>query len=88
MIDETTVRIKHADIVEEFTADLLSEGKRDMIMMGMSEDDLVLIKGISQTLLDLTEIVGNHPSIELASLESRFSEALIQLENMFEELEE
>ena len=54
--------------------------------MGMTlEDDLVLIKSIAQSILELTEIVGNHPSIELASLESRFTEALIQLESNFEE---
>ena len=85
MNDDSVIKVQGIDIVEEFTTDVLNEGKRDMILMGMTEDDLVLIKSIAQSILELTEIVGNHPSIELASLESRFAEALIQLESNFEE---
>tara|TARA_X000000950_G_scaffold251237_1_gene312461 strand:+ start:2943 stop:3206 length:264 start_codon:yes stop_codon:yes gene_type:complete len=85
MNDDSVIKVQGIDIVEEFTTDVLNEGKRDMILMGMTEDDLVLIKSIAQSILELTEIVGNHPSIELASLESRFTEALIQLESNFEE---
>ena len=84
MNEDSVIKVQGIDIVEEFTTDVLNDGKRDMILMGMTEDDLVLIKGIAQSILDLTEIVGNHPSIELASLESRFTEALIQLESNFE----
>lgn len=85
MNDDSAIKVQGIDIVEEFTIDVLNDGKKDMILMGMTEDDLVLIKSIAQSILELTEIVGNHPSIELASLESRFTEALIQLESNFEE---
>lgn len=62
--------------VERFSLSRIAEEDQELLMMAFNEDDLVYINGISRALLELNELMGNVHSIEMASLHSRFSEAL------------
>jgi hypothetical protein len=64
---------------ENFSLDRMYEGDRELLLMGFDEDDLVFMMGIASSLMDLSEMLGGEPSIELASMHSRFTEALNQL---------
>jgi len=46
--------------------------------MAFDEEDLVYMMSIAKSLLDLSEMMGNPPPIEMAALHSRFSEAMMQ----------
>ena len=64
--------------VEYFSTERMNEEDLDYLWMAMSEDDLVYIHGLTIELLDLLTHLGSRPPIELASLQSRMSEALSQ----------
>jgi len=64
--------------VEYFSTERLHEEDLDYLWMAMSEDDLVYMHGLTIELLDLLTHLGARPPIELASLQSRMSEALSQ----------
>lgn len=70
----------HADMgsIEIFTEQRFEDGEECMLLMGFTEDELVLLHGFTKKLVDLGELLGMSPSLELASLCSRFTEGLSQ----------
>ena len=64
--------------VEYFSTERMNEEDMDCLWMAMSEDDLVYMHGLTIELLELLTHLGSRPPIELASLQSRMSEALSQ----------
>jgi len=66
------------DRFEMFSLDRIYEGDRELLLMAFDEEDLVYMMSIAKSLLDLSEMMGNPPPIEMAALHSRFSEAMMQ----------
>ena len=64
--------------VEYFTNELVKDSDRPLMVMAFDEDDLVYLKGLTVGLLELTELIGSEPPIELLSLQSSLSESLSQ----------
>jgi len=67
------------DSFEHFSLDRMYEGDRELLLMAFDEDDLVYMMGIATSLMELNEMLGGEAPIELASMASRFTEALNQL---------
>ena len=64
--------------LELFTAQRMEDGEADFLLMGFSEDELVLMHGLTKHLIDMSELMGTTPSVEMASVCSRFTEGLLQ----------
>lgn len=63
---------------EHFSLDRMYEGDRELLLMAFDEEDLVYMMSIAKSLLELSEMMGNPPPIEMAAMHSRFTEALNQ----------
>ena len=66
--------------VDHFTKEMMEQEDQEnpFMLMGFREDELVLLDGLAKMLMDIGLTMGMEPSIEMASLQSRFAEALHQ----------
>jgi len=64
--------------IDYFTKEMMEEGEDSFLVMGLREDELVLLEGLMKMLMEVGLMMGMEPSIEMASIQGRFSEALHQ----------
>ena len=76
-------------LIERFSQERMDEVGGDFMFMGFTEDELIYLDGIFKTLIDLTEVSGAEPSMELHGMMCRMDEAVMEYyENEDEEEED
>ena len=58
--------------VDNFTKEMMEDVEESFLVMGLREDELVLLEGLMTMLMDIGLTMGMEPSIEMASIQGRF----------------
>lgn len=76
-------------LIEKFSIERMEDGdSRESIFMGFTEDEIVFLDGIFKSLSELSELMGDEPSMELHAMQVRMEETVMEFYESEEEGEE